>query len=223
MTRPHDLESSWIANAANWTRAVREGLIPSRKAGTDAAILAAIVARKPRQMLDVGCGEGWLCRRVRGETVCAVTGVDFSRDLIRDAAQADPEGRYRVLGYADLIAGRHDLGGGFDVIAFNYALFEEDVAPLLRAAGDLLAPGGAIIIQTLHPDALAGAAEGWRTEDFAAFQSPGWAPMPWYYRSVASWHDTIARAGLALIEAQEPKTEDGRILSLLLICAGERS
>ena len=219
MTHSADLEHSWTANAANWTRAVRDGLIPSRKAGTDAAIVAAIAARAPKRLLDVGCGEGWLCREARARTGCDCVGVDFSADLVRDAAAADAEGRYRVLSYADLIAGAHDLAGGFDAIVFNYALFEADVAPLLRAVRGLLAPGGAVLIQTLHPDVFAGTEEGWRVEDFAAFQSRDWTPMPWYYRSVASWRATVARAGLRLIEAREPQTEDGRILSLLMICA----
>ena len=197
---------------------MRDGLIPSRKAGTDAAIVAAIAARGPKRLLDVGCGEGWLCRQVRAAIQCDTIGIDAAVDLVRDAAAADPAGTYRVLSYADLVAGAHDLGGGFDAIVFNYALFEEDIAPLLAAARRLLAPRGAVLIQTLHPDAFAGAAEGWRIEDFAAFQSRDWTPMPWYYRSVASWRATVARAGLTLIEAREPQTEDGRILSLLMIC-----
>jgi SAM-dependent methyltransferase len=198
MTHADELEQSWIANAANWTRAVREGLIPSRKAGTDAAIVDAIVARRPRRVLDVGCGESWLCRRLRLLTGCETTGVDSSPDLI---------------------AGRHELGGGFDVVAFNYALFEEDLAPLLTAARDLLAPSGAVIVQTLHPNAFPATAEGWRTEDFAAFQNKSWTPMPWYYRSLQSWRQTIGRAGLAIIETREPKAQpDGPPLSLLMIC-----
>ncbi len=148
-----DLEKSWTANAANWTRAVRDGLIPSRKAGTDAAIVAAIAERRPKRLLDVGCGEGWLCRGIRAATQCDTTGIDASAGLVRDAAAADPDGRYQVLSYADLVAGAHDLGGEFDAIVFNYALFEEDVAPLLAAARGLLAPQGAVLIQTLHPDA----------------------------------------------------------------------
>jgi 2-polyprenyl-3-methyl-5-hydroxy-6-metoxy-1,4-benzoquinol methylase len=219
-----DLERSWIANAANWTRAVREGLIPSRKAGTDAAIVSAIVERKPKRLLDVGCGEGWLCRRTQAETGCAATGIDASPDLIRDAAQADAQGSYRVATYADLVAGKSGLAAGFDAIVFNYALFEEDLAPVLRAARGLLAPGGAILIQTLHPDAFPQAAEGWRVEDFTAFQNQtplnsSWTPMPWFYRSVASWHDTISRAGLKLSETRVPRAAPDRSpLSLLLVC-----
>ena len=219
MTHADDFERSWIANAHNWTRAVRERLIPSRKAGTDAAVVDVIVARRPQRLLDVGCGEGWLTRRLRLLTDCETTGIDFSPDLIRDAFDADPAGRYLVLRYADLVAGRHELGGGFDVVAFNYALFEEDIVPVLAAARNLLAARGAIVIQTLHPDAFPAASEGWRTEDFSAFQSRDWTPMPWYHRSMNSWRETIASAGLAIVETHEPKAQpDEPPLSLLMIC-----
>lgn len=219
MTHAEDLEQSWIANAANWTRAVREGLIPSRKAGTDAAIVDAIVARRPRRVLDVGCGEGWLCRRLRLLTGCETTGIDSSPDLIRDAFETDPTGHYLVLRYADLIAGRHERNGGFDIVAFNYALFEQDLAPLLTAARDLLTSRGALIIQTVHPDAFPAAPEGWRTEDFAAFRNKTWTPMPWYYRSLSSWRETIERAGLTVVATREPGAQpDGPPLSLLMIC-----
>ena len=219
MTHADDLEQSWVANAANWTRAVREGLIPSRKAGTDAAIVRAIVARRPRRVLDVGCGEGWLIRAVRAQTLCEAVGIDGSPDLVSDAATADPASRYVALKYDALVAARHDLGAGFDVVAFNYALFEKDIVPLLSAARGLLASGGAVAIQTLHPDAFARAEDGWRTEDFSAFQNQNWTPMPWYYRSLQSWRETIGRAGLAIIETREPKAQpDGPPLSLLIIC-----
>ena len=57
------LAEAWDANAANWTRAVREGRIASRTAGADAAVVDAIVGQQPRRLLDAGCGEGWLVRR----------------------------------------------------------------------------------------------------------------------------------------------------------------
>lgn len=202
---------------------MREGLIPSRKAGTDAAILDEIVAQWPNRLLDVGCGEGWLIRAVRAAVPCEAVGIDGSADLIRDAAAADPVSRYVALRYDDLIAGRHDLGGGFDIIAFNYALFEEDVVPLLSAARGLLAPLGAIVIQTLHPLAVAATEEGWRTEDFAAFQNQDWTPMPWYFRSIASWRDAIDKAGLAIVRTREPRARpEGTLLSLMMICESAR-
>jgi SAM-dependent methyltransferase len=216
MTFDRSLAESWDRNAANWTRVVREGLIPSRKAGTDAAILRAIAERSPRWLLDIGCGEGWLIRAAEAITGCAGVGIDGSAELIAAAQAADSVNRYAVLDYAAFAAGDDDVGGDFDIAVFNYALFAEDIAPLLRAAATRLTSHGALIIQTLHPGA--GGEHGWRTEDFAAFGTGDWAPMPWYARSVDGWRGAVAEAGLKVAEMREPKAEDGRVLSLLMVC-----
>lgn len=214
------LEGSWDRNAGNWTQAVREGQIPSRRAGTDDAIIAAIIDRKPARLLDVGCGEGWLIRRVREALDCQAVGIDGSSSLVADAQASDPDGDYRVVSYDALIGDPSALGDPFDTIAFNYAILDEDPVPLLAAARSLLAPGGSVIIQTLHPHTQDGPyRDGWRTEDFSAFDLPGWQPMPWYFRTLESWHAAIHAAGLALVGLAEPMAADGnRPLSLVLTC-----
>lgn len=58
--------ASWQINADPWITAVREEQIESRRLITDRAMLMAIDARRPRRLLDLGCGEGWLCRAVHG-------------------------------------------------------------------------------------------------------------------------------------------------------------
>jgi hypothetical protein len=87
----------------------------------------------------------------------------------------------------------------------------------LRAAASRLTAGGTIIIQTVHPAGQAG--DGWRTEDFSAFDGSDWAAMPWYYRTAESWRAVLGDAGLSLREMREPSADDGRTLSLLIICA----
>jgi SAM-dependent methyltransferase len=217
------LAESWNQNAGNWTRAVRESLIPSRKAGTDDAIVSAIVSRRPSRMLDVGCGEGWLIRRVAQTIKCRVVGIDGSAQLIEDAKAADPISQYRVMNYAELTNDASPLDNDFDVAVFNYSLFDEDAAKLLAAVKPLLARSGVVIIQTLHPWSLPpdqAYTNGWRTENFAAFENQNWAPMPWYFRTLESWHGVVREAGLALVELKEPgAAPGGRPLSLLLTCA----
>jgi SAM-dependent methyltransferase len=217
MNRDRALTESWDRNSANWTRVVREGLIPSRRAGTDAAILDAIAGCRPRWLLDIGCGEGWLIRAAEAATGCAGVGIDGSAALIAAAQAADSVNRYAVLDYETFISGDDDIGADFDVAVFNYSLFTEDIVPLLRAAAARLVAGGTVIIQTLHP---AGQGEdGWRTEDFSAFEGGDWAAMPWYCRSLEAWRAVLGDAGLSLREMREPAAGDGRLLSLLIICA----
>jgi SAM-dependent methyltransferase len=215
MDRNRALTESWDRNAGNWTRVVRQGLIPSRRAGTDAAILAAIAECGPRWLLDIGCGEGWLVRAAEGITGCAGVGIDASAELIAAAQTADSVNRYAALDYAAFVLADDDIGADFDVAVFNYSLFAEDIAPLLRAAASRLVAGGTLIIQTVHPGGQGD--DGWRDEDFSAFGGGDWAPMPWYCRSLDAWRAALRDAGLKLDELREPAA-DGRVLSLLMIC-----
>ena len=212
----------WDANARVWTRAVRERRIASRTAGADAALLDTLSALSPRRLLDAGCGEGWLIRALRQHLpACRAIGVDGAPTLIAAARAADPVGCYHLLTYDALAAGdwRRDplmaerLADPLDAIVFNYALFDREIAQTLRAARELLAPDGAVVIQTLPP--CEPGAEGWRTEDFAGFGEAGWVPMRWYARSRAAWDATLAEAGLTV--SAEPAGADTQPLSLLLV------
>jgi 2-polyprenyl-3-methyl-5-hydroxy-6-metoxy-1,4-benzoquinol methylase len=219
MNRHDALTRSWDRNADNWARVVRDGMIPSRRAGTDDAVLNAIAEHAPKRLLDIGCGEGWLVRAAVARTGCAAVGIDGAEPLIEAARTADPASIYHVLDYDSFAVS--DIGTDFDVAVFNYSLFAEDIAPLLRAAASRLAPGGVIVIQTLHPGD--GQEDGWRTEDFAAFGGGDWTAMPWYYRTLNSWRTVLREAGLEVREMREPAAEDGRVLSLLIICAPTKS
>jgi 2-polyprenyl-3-methyl-5-hydroxy-6-metoxy-1,4-benzoquinol methylase len=176
--------------------------------------LDAIARRTPQRLLDIGCGEGWLIRAAVARTGCAAVGIDGAAALIDAAQTADPANSYHVLDYDGFAAS--DIGTDFDVAVFNYSLFAEDIGPLLRAAASRLAPGGAIVIQTLHPGD--GQEDGWRTEDFTAFDGNDWAAMPWYFRTLGSWRSALSDAGLEPRAMLEPLAEDGRILSLLMVC-----
>ena len=220
MAPEEQLRRSWDANAAAWTAAVRGGAIPSRTAGTDGAIVDAIAALRPERVLDVGCGEGWLARRLRTELGCEVVGIDGSAPLIAAARAADQHGSYRVLSYQAAIAQPAALGGPYDLAVCNFALLGETLTPLLVALASALAPGGAVLVQTLHPWAACGEQpyrDGWREETFAGFGGDRWQPMPWYFRTLESWLAESRAAGLALAACREPRDPATlRPLSLLL-------
>ena len=227
MDRAKRVASSWDSNAANWKDAVRKGLIPSRRAGTDDAVIKAILSQKPTRVLDVGCGEGWLCRRIAQSAGCKVIGIDGAAELVEEAQQADPHNRYELFRYRDLIEGTAGIDGSFDVIVFNYALLDETAPALLTAATRLLSDDGAIIIQTLHPWMLAEEGrycDGWRSEDFAAFENQDWEAMPWFFRRLSSWHEVVRSADLILHRLDEPAASKGGLpLSLLMICGKRKN
>ena len=222
MTDPRQdaIVTSWIANADAWTDAVRERRIPSRVAGTDRAIVDAVMQQPPGRVLDVGCGEGWLSRSLTAPGY-SVVGIDASAPLI-DRARELGGGEFHVLSYASLIADPTLSGGLYDIIVLNFALLSDDVAPLLRALMSRLTPRGVVLIQTVHPWVACGDqpyVDEWRVETFDAFGGTFPAPMPWYFRTLATWFAQIASAGLGVARVVEPRhPETARPLSLVLTC-----
>lgn len=215
--REAQIRSSWLDNAPAWSDAVRGARIESRARVTNDAVLDAL--RGARRVLDIGCGEGWLCRALAGAGV-ETTGFDATPELIERARDAGG-GRYLVLSYDEFAADPARAGEGYDAAVCNFSLLGEDIDGVLRGAAAALAAGGALVIQTVHPfaDLNDGAryADGWRLEDFAALGGDFRTPMPWYFRTVGSWIAAVAAAGFALERCREPVHPDsGRPVSLLL-------
>ncbi|MCY1290606.1 Ubiquinone biosynthesis O-methyltransferase [compost metagenome] len=212
------LKRSWQANADAWAAAVREQRIESRRLVTDAAILRAALAMAPQRVLDIGCGEGWLCRGLAAHGIESI-GVDASAPLI-EAARAAGKAQYRVCGYAEL-EGQADLLGRFELLVCNFALLEEPLAPILETLHSLLAPGGSLLIQTLHPWSSRGAGpyqDGWRIETFDGFGEGFQEPMPWFFRTLESWLALLHETGWRLQWMQEPlHPESEQPVSLLLL------
>ena len=211
---------TWDANAAAWTAAVRGRALPSRRLGTDAAVLDAVAATGARRVLDLGCGEGWLARALAARGL-DVTGTDGAAALVAAAAAVPHDGpgpapRYLVRTY-EALAAEGVPDGPYDAVVASFALLGEDLDGLLRAVRAAVRPGGALVVQTLHPLGVEGPyAEGWREETFAGLGAD-WAPMPWYFRPFGAWVRLLARTGWALADAAEPlHPETARPLSLVL-------
>lgn len=209
---------SWERNAPAWTDAVREQRIASRRAGTDAAVIAAVLRDRPASMLDVGCGEGWLARALSAHG-CRVTGIDASAALIA-SARALGGGRFEAMTYAAIGDQAEPLGAPFDVAVCNFSLLEADLIPVLRALRRVLHLRGRLIVQTVHPWIANGDGpyvDGWRTETFAGFGAAFAEPMPWFFRTLASWIEAIGSGGFHIERCEEPADpQTGKPLSLLI-------
>lgn len=209
---------SWEANATAWTAAVRERRIASRRAGTDDAIIAAVLRAAPNRVLDVGCGEGWLARAL-SKRGCRVVGIDASESLIA-SARVLGGAVFETMTYADFPTRAAKIGISFDAVVCNFSLLEADMAPVLETLRDVLNPRGRLLIQTVHPWIANGAeryVDGWRVEEFADFGAGFTEPMPWYFRTLCSWIDAVSSAGFRIARIDEPiDASSGRPLSLLI-------
>ncbi|HEY4306031.1 MAG TPA: class I SAM-dependent methyltransferase [Gemmatimonadaceae bacterium] len=209
---------SWHTNAAPWTDAVRNDEIESRRLVTNAAVVETILARHPKSVIDIGCGEGWLARALAANGI-GVTGVDVVPELIEKARVAGGA-NYHVASYEEIAQGAIDAT--FDVAVATFSLIgEQSVDDLIRAAPRLLTPTGALIIQTLHPVVATGEhpyVDGWRAGSWTGFSDAFSDPAPWYFRTLGSWIQLVASSGLRLVDLREPvHPKTGKPASLILI------
>jgi 2-polyprenyl-3-methyl-5-hydroxy-6-metoxy-1,4-benzoquinol methylase len=209
--------ASWSENAEKWTAAVRGRTIASRREATDAAILAAARAGPLGKTLDLGCGEGWLCRELQSANT-EIVGVDVSPELVSRACEHSGAS-YVVLGYDELRADPMRAGQNFDTIICNFSLLDDELELLLDAMTAISTPRARLLIQTLHPLAVAPPYEdGWRVERFAGFDGEEWTPMPFFCRTLSSWVEAISR-NWALKRLLEPTTPTAQIPASLLLVA----
>lgn len=202
---PHDrIVESWKDNADVWTKAVREHALESRRLVTDEAVVNAVLNCGGSRILDVGCGEGWLSRRL-ADAGCDVTGFDASAELV-EQAQLGGAAKFLHLSYEQFATEPERIGRDYDVSVCNFSLLGEDLAPALKALRRVAKPSGHLIIQTVHPAVVSAGVryeDGWRDETFEGL--PGqWSPMPWYFRTISSWIRELNSSGWQINECMEP-------------------
>ncbi|MBB3045788.1 2-polyprenyl-3-methyl-5-hydroxy-6-metoxy-1,4-benzoquinol methylase [Litorivivens lipolytica] len=206
-----DILSSWQVNAAPWEEAIRERRIASRERITNAAIVHTITELKPATLLDIGCGEGWLCRALTGRGIeCA--GIDATAELI-DMAQRQG-GTYRALDYSALTADQLvDIGlQPVDCAVCNFSLIgKESTESVFANARHFLKLHGYLVVQTLHPVAACGElpyVDGWREGSWHGFPDSFRQPAPWYFRTLPTWQTLFTDNGFQLEQMQEPSAPD---------------
>lgn len=194
------LHEAWETNAREWTRAVRENIVPSRNRVTNAAILEAIQGCRGECVLDLGCGEGWLCRELLRQGR-KVQGLDSSPTLVELAKEKGP-GHFLCGSYLDL--DRLFEPGSFDLVVANFSLLgKQSVEVALSKTRALLKPGGSLLIQTLNPQTLD--RTGWQTETWESLGTLQCSPSPWYSRTMKDWTDLFEIGGWKLEETLWPQ------------------
>ena len=151
-TRPERQRlNTWQENADFWVQIIRGNHDRYRTGLTNAAVLNAIGPASGLQILDAGCGEGYMARDLASQGA-DVLGVDLSANLIQAASAlsttdaASP--RFRV---AD-VTGLDDADSSYDLVLCNDLMNDlpDPRGPIAESAR-VLKPDGRIVILMLHP------------------------------------------------------------------------
>lgn len=113
------------------------------------AVLHALRRSSPRRILDVGCGTGLLAARFRRDlTGAQVVGCDFSRGMLRHAAEREP-----AIAWVQGDALRLPFGAAsFEAIVSTEAFhWFPDPDAALAEFFRVVAPGGRVLIALVTP------------------------------------------------------------------------
>jgi 2-polyprenyl-3-methyl-5-hydroxy-6-metoxy-1,4-benzoquinol methylase len=195
---------------------------PHRIVLLDPALFQLLPEVSGLRVLDAGCGEGYLCRKLAA-LGARVTGVDYSRELLAFAkARTDPAlGVRYVHGNCECLEALD--AGSYDIVVSNMVLQDlSDHHAALASFHRVLVEDGVLVFSISHP-CFSTPGCGWVRDDegrklywkvdhyFAegAYEQP-WPPdaeegVLLYHRTLSNYLMTLLRTAFELLEVIEPK------------------
>ncbi len=151
------IENGWETSAAAWIADMGEHGDFGRRYVLDPIMLPRALALKPKNALDVGCGEGRFCRMLGAHGIAA-TGVDPTAALIAHAREAEAQ-----VAYIEAPAEQLPFDdASFDLVVSYLALIDiPDYRAGIAEMARVLKPGGALLIASLNGFNTAGTETGW--------------------------------------------------------------
>jgi len=150
-------DNGWETSAAAWIAHVGTEGDNGRRYVLDPAFRARFAAGKFRHALDLGCGEGRLCRMMQAHGIATV-GIDPTEPMILRARELDARGDYRLSGAEKL-----DLpDASFDLVVSCLTMIDiPDFRAAIAEAARVLEPGGTFLVANLTPIMSAAMNKGW--------------------------------------------------------------
>jgi ubiquinone/menaquinone biosynthesis C-methylase UbiE len=193
----------------------------------DPALLAVVGPVRGLEILDLGCGNGYLSRRF-ARAGARVVGIDASvptLEFAKGRERASPLGiRYEVSDAAHL-SGFQDRS--FDLVVANMSLMDiRDGGGAVREVARLLRPAGRFVFSINHPCFDVDTSSTWVTEyalydeticrKVRGYRAEREVDVPWkisetesrftksYHRTLSTYVRYLREAGLAIRRLEEP-------------------
>lgn len=151
----------------------------------DPVLLKVIGKTMGLSVLDLGCGNGYLSRRL-AKAGAIVTAVDSSKGMVKNAKARDPKNLLKIK-YLVSDATKMDVpDASQDLVFANMSLMDiEDAEGAVKEVARLLKKGGRFVASIPHPCFLVESNSGWVMEK-VAFEPPK------VYRKVRAYRENFS-------------------------------
>ena len=145
-----DVSFLWGNNAKQWDQAIGEEGDIYRKYITDPCLLEALGNVKGLDVIDIGCGNGYLCRKLESKRA-HITGIEINEKMLSIARKYSKSNKIKYV-----LASATDLSllgqAQYDRIIFNHVLASvKNCQKAILEASRILRSDGFIYIMTSHP------------------------------------------------------------------------
>ncbi len=218
----NEVRESWDSKADDWQAQVGDQGDWNRRLNSDPVLFELLGKVRNRDILDAGCGTGYLSNRLT-EMGADVVGVDLSPEMIRTATHRYPELEFRVDDCQSL-ATIDD--GEMDLVVSNYVLMDTpDLTQAVDAIYRVLRPAGVAVVVFSHPCFPQGIVNvqsdgtisyDWKGSYFeqSRQQDPPWkhfqSDFIWFHRPVEDYWKAFRSTGFRVEELREPRITPDR-------------
>lgn len=149
-----EVQKNWDETARQWNEFVGEdGKKDPNRVLSDGVLMELLGPVDGKIILDIGCGNGYLSRRLVSEArVFSVTAIDLSPEMIEIAKERTTDPKYSNIIFQ--VASGSNLPSNIlvDHVVSNYVLMDcADLEANIASMYRVLKPGGTAVIVIVHP------------------------------------------------------------------------